>query len=74
MVRWQEIYEHVEGHRDDSATILDLALMSLRLLSMGIAAMVSSIDISFVFVLALAPPSDSFAAMEKRFAKSARRP
>ena len=25
-----EIYEHVEGHRNDSATILDLALMSLR--------------------------------------------
>ena len=25
-----EIYEHVEGHRDDSATILDLALTSLR--------------------------------------------
>ena len=24
------IYEHVEGHRNDSATILDLALTSLR--------------------------------------------
>ena len=25
-----EIYEHVEGHRNDSATIVDLALTSLR--------------------------------------------
>ena len=25
-----EIYEHVEGHRNDPATILDLALTSLR--------------------------------------------
>ena len=25
-----EIHQHVEGHRNDSATILDLALMSLR--------------------------------------------
>ena len=25
-----DIYEHVEGHRNDSATILDLALTSLR--------------------------------------------
>ena len=25
-----EIYEHVEGHRNDSATILDMALTSLR--------------------------------------------
>ena len=29
VVRWQ-IYEHVKGHRYDSATILDLALTSLR--------------------------------------------
>ena len=27
-----EIYEHVEGHGNDSATILDLALTSLRLM------------------------------------------
>ena len=30
MVRWQKIYEHVEGHRNDSTTIIDLALTTLR--------------------------------------------
>ena len=38
---------------------------------MGIAAMMSSIDRSLGPEPTLAPPSDSFAAMEERFAKSA---
>ena len=56
-----------------SPTTRYFPLLSKRA-SMGIAAMMSSIVGSLVPVPAHAPPGDSFAAMEKRFAKSARRP